>query len=92
VRVVKDYQRDYGASFPKSQISFTSLEGYIAGRTLIEGLKRAGSPPTRERLARALDGLKIDLGDFWIDYGGESHNGSRFVDLTIVNKEGQFLN
>ena len=92
VRVVKDYQRDYGASFPKSQISFTSLEGYIAGRTLIEGLKRAGLQPTRERLTRALDGLKVDLGDFWIDYGGESHNGSRFVDLTIVNKEGQFLN
>jgi ABC-type branched-subunit amino acid transport system substrate-binding protein len=93
VRLVKEYQRDYRESFPKSLLSFTSLEGYIAARTLGEGLKRAGpQQPTRERLARALAGLKVDLGDFWIDYSGESHNGSRFVDLTIVNKEGQFLN
>jgi ABC-type branched-subunit amino acid transport system substrate-binding protein len=93
VRLVKDYQRDYRAQFPNSQLSFTSLEGYISARTLAEGLKRAGpQQPSRERLARALDGLKVDLGDFWIDYSGESHNGSRFVDLTIVNKDGQFLN
>jgi hypothetical protein len=39
-----------------------------------------------------MEAMKIDLGDFWIDYSGESHNGSRFVDLTIVNKDGQFLN
>jgi len=93
VRLVKDYQRDYRAQFPNSQLSFTSLEGYISARTLAEGLRRAGpQQPTRARLARALDGLKIDLGDFWIDYSGESHNGSRFVDLTIVNRDGQFLN
>jgi len=36
--------------------------------------------------------LRVDLGDFWIDYTQESHAGSRFVDLTIVNKDGQFLN
>jgi ABC-type branched-subunit amino acid transport system substrate-binding protein len=92
VRVVKDYQRDYRAKFPNSPLSFTSLEGYIAARTLAEGLKRAGPQPTRERLARALASLKVDLGDFWIDYSNDSHNGSRFVDLTIVNRDGQFLN
>jgi branched-chain amino acid transport system substrate-binding protein len=93
MRIVKDYQRDYRAVFPNSQLSFTSLEGYIAGRTLAEGLRRAGpQQPTRERLARALDGMKVDLGDFHIDYSGESHNGSRFVDLTIVTKDGRFLN
>ena len=93
VRLVKDYQRDYRARFPNSPLSFTSLEGYIAARTLAEGLMRSGpQQPTRERLARTLNGLKLDLGDFWIDYSGENHNGSRFVDLTIVNREGQFLN
>ena len=92
MRVVKDYQRDYRASFPNSLLSFTSLEGYIAARTLAEGLKRTGAQVTRERLARTMEAMKVDLGDFWIDYSGESHNGSRFVDLTIVNKDGQFLN
>ena len=92
MRIVKDYQRDYRNSFPNSLLSFTSLEGYIAARTLAEGLKRTGPQVTRERLARTMEAMKVDLGDFWIDYSGESHNGSRFVDLTIVNKDGQFLN
>jgi hypothetical protein len=92
MRVVKDYQRDYRAAFPNSLLSFTSLEGYIAGRTLVEGLKRTGTQVTRERLARTMNGMKVDLGDFWVDYSSESSAGSRFVDLTIVNKDGQFLN
>jgi branched-chain amino acid transport system substrate-binding protein len=92
MRIVKDYQRDFRATFPSSALSFTSLEGYIAARTLAEGLRRAGPQPSRERLARTLESLRVDLGDFWIDYTGESHNGSHFVDLTIVNKDGQFLN
>jgi ABC-type branched-subunit amino acid transport system substrate-binding protein len=92
LRIVKDYQRDYRARFPAAQFSFTSLEGYIAARTLVEGLKRTGgSVPTRERLVRALETVKMDIGDFWIDFTDRNHNGSRFVELTIVNKDGQFL-
>jgi branched-chain amino acid transport system substrate-binding protein len=93
MRIVKEYQRDYAAKFPKSALSFTSLEGYIAARTLIEALKRAGPNPTRARLARALESLgDFDLGDYFINFSADNHNGSRFVDLTIVNKDGQFLN
>ena len=93
MRIVKEYQRDYAAKFPKSALSFTSLEGYIAARTLVEGLKRAGPNPTRTRLARALESLgDFDLGDYFINFSADNHNGSRFVDLTIVNKDGQFLN
>jgi ABC-type branched-subunit amino acid transport system substrate-binding protein len=91
LRIVKDYQRDYLARFPGAQFSFTSLEGYIAARTLVEGLKRTGAQPSRERLVRALETVKMDIGDFWIDFTDRNHNGSRFVDLTIVNKDGQFL-
>jgi branched-chain amino acid transport system substrate-binding protein len=93
MRIVKDYQRDYAAKFPNSQLSFTSLEGYIAARTLAEGLKRAGPNPSREGLARALESIAdFDLGDYFITFSGQSHNGSRFIDLTIVNRDGQFLN
>jgi ABC-type branched-subunit amino acid transport system substrate-binding protein len=93
MRIVKDYQRDYAAKFPNSQLSFTSLEGYIAARTLAEGLKRAGANPTRETLVRGLESIKDhDLGDYFIDFSERNHNGSRFVDLTIVNRDGQFLN
>ena len=93
LRVVKEYQRDYSAKFPGAQLSFTSLEGYIAARTLAEGLKRAGPNPTRASLQRALESIRdFDLGDYFISFSGQNHNGSRFVDLTIVNRDGQFLN
>jgi branched-chain amino acid transport system substrate-binding protein len=93
VRIVKDYQRDYRAKFPDAQLSFTSLEGYIGARVLVEGLKRAGPNPTRDKLVKALETLsQTDLGDFWVDFSRQNHNGSRFVELTIVNKDGHFLN
>jgi ABC-type branched-subunit amino acid transport system substrate-binding protein len=93
LRIVKEYQRDYGARFPSAPLSFTSLEGYIGARILAEGLRRAGASATREGLVRALESVQdFDLGDYFINFSPKSHNGSRFVDLTIVNKEGQFLN
>jgi len=93
LRIVKEYQQDYAARFPSAALSFTSLEGYIAARTLAEGLRRAGPAATRESLVRALESMEdYDLGDYFINFKPDSHNGSRFVDLTIVNKEGQFLN
>jgi ABC-type branched-subunit amino acid transport system substrate-binding protein len=93
LRIVKEYQRDYGARFPNAPLSFTSLEGYIAARTLGEALRRAGPQATREGVVRALESMQdFDLGDYFINFSAKSHNGSRFVDLTIVNKEGKFLN
>jgi len=93
LRIVKEYQQDYAARFPSAALSFTSLEGYIAARTLAEGLRRAGPGATRESLVRGLESMEdFDLGDYFINFKPDSHNGSRFVDLTIVNKEGQFLN
>jgi branched-chain amino acid transport system substrate-binding protein len=93
LRIVKEYQHDYAERFPNAPLSFTSLEGYIAARTLAEGLRRAGPNATREGLVRALESIQdFDLGDYFINFSPKSHNGSRYVDLTIVNKEGQFLN
>lgn len=91
-RIVKDYQRDYRANFPSAQFSFTSFEGYIGARILAEGLRKAGANPSRERLVKGLEGIgNMDLGDFWVNYSDKKHNGSVFVDLTIVNKDGHFL-
>jgi len=93
LRIVKEYQRDYAERYPSATLSFTSLEGYIAARTLGEALRRAGPGATRESVVAALESMQdFDLGDYFINFSPKSHNGSRFVDLTIVNKEGKFLN
>ena len=43
--VVKEYQQLFEASTKKQDYSFTSLEGFIAAKMLVEGLRRAGARP-----------------------------------------------
>ena len=86
--IVREYQKNIGGP---EKYSFTSLEGYIAARVLVEGLKRAGKNPTRESLVDGLAAMgKMDLGGFTINYSPGNHNGSSFVDLTIISRGGKF--
>jgi branched-chain amino acid transport system substrate-binding protein len=72
--------------------SFTSLEGYIAGTVFVEGLRRAGKDITRDKFVAALETLSnFDVGGFNINFTPTNHNGSSFVELTIIGKEGRFI-
>jgi branched-chain amino acid transport system substrate-binding protein len=91
VPVVKDYQRLMNASGAK-ELSFTSLEGFIAAKILAEGLKRAGKDLTREKLISSLEGMSnVDLGGFQVAFSPKNHNASSYVDLTMIGKSGQFV-
>ncbi|MEO8101312.1 MAG: ABC transporter substrate-binding protein [Betaproteobacteria bacterium] len=86
--IVREYQKRIGGA---EKYSFTSLEGYIAAKVLVEGLKRAGKNPTRESLVDGLASMgKIDVGGFNVTYTPTNHNGSSFVDLTIISRAGTF--
>ena len=69
------------------------LEGFIAARVFADGLKRAGKDVTRDKFISALEGMRnVDIGGFTINFSPNNHNGSNFVDLTIIRKDGKFLN
>jgi branched-chain amino acid transport system substrate-binding protein len=69
--------------------NYTVLEGYIAGRTLVEGLRRAGPAATRERLAATLSALgDVDFSGYRVRFRPGNHEGSRFVDLGVVTEQG----
>jgi ABC-type branched-subunit amino acid transport system substrate-binding protein len=90
--IVREYQRLLAGSTGKENYSFTSLEGFISAKVLVEGLKRAGKDPTREKLVKELEGLSnYDLGGFSVSYSPQDHSGSRFVELTVIGKDGRFL-
>ncbi|MBI5719423.1 MAG: ABC transporter substrate-binding protein [Burkholderiales bacterium] len=73
----------------KANANYTVLEGYIAGRTLIEGLKKAGKDLTRDKLTAALSGMnELDFSGYRIRYARGNHEGSRFVDLGVVTADG----
>ncbi len=88
--IVREYQKNIGG---RDKYSFTSLEGYIAAKVLVEGLKRAGKSPTRESLVDGLANMgKADLGGFTVTFTPTDRNGSNFVDLTIISRGGKFRN
>lgn len=65
------------------------LEGYIAARVLVEGLKRIPGEPTRAKLKQALDGLRnVDIGGFRIDYNND-RVGSKLVELALIDSQGR---
>ena len=79
-----------GAAVPKVQPNYSSIEGYAAARVILEGLRRAGSAPTRDSLIAGLEAIQnFDLGGFFVDFGPRKHVGSSFVDLTILDGSGR---
>ena len=88
--VVKEYQALLAEQ--KGEPGFGTLEGYIAAKVMVEGLKRAGRKLDREGFIKAMETIRdYDAGGFKVSYGPENHNGSKFVDLTIVSKDQRFV-
>jgi branched-chain amino acid transport system substrate-binding protein len=93
IPVVAEYRAAIEKLSGKKEYSFTSLESYIGAKVLAEGLKRAGPRPTRESFMQALDGMSsYDVGGYAVSYSPTEHNGSSFVELTVISKEGAFRN
>jgi ABC-type branched-subunit amino acid transport system substrate-binding protein len=91
-RVVKEYQQLLEASTGKQNYSFTSLEGFIAAKVLVEGLRRTGNDLTRERFINAMEQIRdYDVGGFTVSFTPTDHSGSKFVELTVISKDERFL-
>jgi ABC-type branched-subunit amino acid transport system substrate-binding protein len=91
-RVVKEYQQLLEASTGKQNYSFTSLEGFIAAKVLVEGLRRTGNDLTREKFISAMEQIRdYDVGGFTVSFSPNDHSGSKFVELTVIGKDERFL-
>ena len=67
------------------------VEGFVAAKVLVEGIKRAGSKPDRARLHAALEGIKkFDVGGLELTYSTTDHTGLDFSDLSIIGSDGRF--
>ncbi len=76
-----------GGSFDPN---YSSMEGFVAAKTLVEGLKRAGGNLTSEGLIAGLEAMHdVNLGGFYVDFSPQKHTGSKYVDLTILTEEGK---
>ncbi len=89
--VVKEYQVA-SKKAGLTDYNYSAIEGFLTAKVMVEGLRRAGKNLTREGLVNALESMQdVDLGGFYVGYSPKVHTGSKFVDLTIIGRNGNFL-
>jgi ABC-type branched-subunit amino acid transport system substrate-binding protein len=89
--VVQEYQASIEKLLGRKDYSFTSLESYIAAKVTVEAIRRAGPRLTREGFQRALDTIgSYDAGGYVVSFAADNHNGSSFVELTVLGRDSKF--
>ncbi len=85
---VKLYRECLQKYMSSSQPSPTSLEAFVNAMVMVEGLKRAGKDPTREKFIEAIEsmnGFDIGLGSAArLEFSPHSHKGLDRVYPTVV--------
>jgi ABC-type branched-subunit amino acid transport system substrate-binding protein len=71
---------------------FVAFEGFISGKILVEGLRRAGRGLNTESLIASLEGIRdLDLGlGAAVAFGPEDHQGSHKVWGTLLQPDGSY--
>ena len=91
VPIVSDYLQALAKHYPNEDPGFVSLEGYIAGRFVIEIAERCGRDIDRTCfLETTRDGQIIDLGSFELQFGADDSQGSNEVFLTVIDEGGKY--
>jgi branched-chain amino acid transport system substrate-binding protein len=88
----REFQQAMRAAYPKiTSYTLFQLEGYVSARVLTEGLRRINGDIDAESLARALKGMgSLDLGGFFVSFAN-SNEGSRFVDIGVIDGRGKLI-
>jgi ABC-type branched-subunit amino acid transport system substrate-binding protein len=89
--IVAEYRAAMDKRFGDKAYSFTSLESYIGAKVAAEAMRRAGPKLTREGFMKALDAMAdYDVGGYSVGFSPSNHNGSSYVELTVIGKGQQF--
>lgn len=83
---VREYLDSMKKQFPGTKPSIVGLEGFLAAKVFVEGLKRAGKGLTRESFINAVEGIKdLDIGaGNKISFSRDNHQGSQKVYPTAI--------
>ena len=88
--IAREFVDAVKAAGKDAQANFSSMEGYIAARLFVDGLRRAGAKPTRESLIAGLESLgSQSLGGFSVSFSSSDHVASSFVELSMLTGDGR---
>lgn len=87
--VISEYQNDMRKYAPGEPLSFSTLEGYLGAKIAAEGVRRAGTTPSRASVLKALSSLgEYNLGGIFVNYSAKQRSGWGGVELSIINSGG----
>ena len=73
-------------------LSQQAMEGFLTAKLVTEALQRAARQPTPARFTSALETLKDhDFGGFFVTFTPADHSGGKFVEMSIIDERGEFL-
>jgi len=88
--LVNDYQQALQRHDPKAEPNYTSIEGYLAARVVVDALRRTGAKPTRDAFIGAMESLSgYDARGYRLSFSPTKHVGSSFVELSMLTGDGK---
>jgi ABC-type branched-subunit amino acid transport system substrate-binding protein len=73
-------------------LTYDRMWGFLNASILVEVLRRSGSNPTPASILSAIEHMgSIDLGGYRVAFDSDNHNGSRFVEITMIGPDGKYL-
>ncbi|TAG46920.1 MAG: hypothetical protein EAZ30_11120 [Betaproteobacteria bacterium] len=88
-KLVAEFRELAGTRVP---INYVSMEGFVTAKLMLEGLRRAGKDPTREKFIAGLEsGRAIEFDNYSLRFTPQERAGGQFVELTVVDRRGQLV-
>jgi ABC-type branched-subunit amino acid transport system substrate-binding protein len=90
--LIKAFQSDFAKySKTKGDPSYYNLEGYVSAKLIVEAIRRT-KDASPEGVRRGLEQMRdLDLGGYIINFSPTNHEGSSFVDLSMINSVGRLV-
>lgn len=92
VPVAREFQTLMKEYQPEKVVSYASMESFIAAKILVEAIRRSGADPTRQKITTQLEKMNsYDVGGFKVSFSPQNHVGSKFVEVTVIGRDGKLL-
>ena len=88
LQITRDYLDAVKAAGADAKPNYSSMEGYLAARVFVEGLRRSRSL-SREGLISGLESMSnVNFGGFNVNFSRTNHVASRFVEVSMLTEDG----
>lgn len=90
--VAREFQTLMAKYQPEKVVSYASIESFIAAKILVEAIRRSGADPTRSKVISQLEKMNsYDVGGFKVSFSPDNRVGSKFVEVTVIGRDGKLL-